>query len=80
MENFEREVIDRLSNIERGQADLYRLLFGDGQPGIVQQLQRRVEEHERFKNRITVTNSFISGIVSFVVGMFVALHDHILSR
>ncbi len=80
MQNFEREVIDRLSNIERGQADMYRLLFGDGQPGVVQQLQRRVEEHERFRTRITVTNSFVSGIVSFVVGMFVALHDHILSR
>jgi len=80
MESFERQVIDRLSAIERGQLDLYRQLFGNGQPGLMQNLQRRVEEHERFKDRLIATTGIVSGLVSFVVGTLFTLHDHLFGH
>jgi hypothetical protein len=62
MIDFEKQVLSDLSELKTQM----RQLLGNGQPGRVQQLEARVEQHERFVQRAGGIGAALAALLTMV--------------
>lgn len=77
MTAFEKDVIDRLGRIEERLTNDFRLIHGNGKPGIVDKVQNittRIEHLEAREKERSRHTGLLAGVIGFIVNAIIALY------